>query len=36
VAIAAVREAQSAPVEVVRFVLFSDAAVDVFRRALAG
>ena len=36
VAIAAVREAQSAPIEVVRFVLFSDAAVDVFRRALAG
>jgi O-acetyl-ADP-ribose deacetylase (regulator of RNase III) len=35
VAIAAVREAQSAPIEVVRFVLFSDAAVDVFRRALA-
>ena len=36
VAIAAVREAQFAPVELVRFVLFSDAAVDVFRRALAG
>jgi O-acetyl-ADP-ribose deacetylase (regulator of RNase III) len=36
VAIAAVREAQSAPIEVVRFVLFSDAAIDVFRRALAG
>ena len=36
VAIAAVREAQSAPIELVRFVLFSDAAVDEFRRALAG
>ena len=36
VAIAAVRETQSAPIEVVRFVLFSDAALDVFRRALAG
>jgi O-acetyl-ADP-ribose deacetylase len=34
VATAAVREAQAAPIEVVRFVLFNDRALDVFRRAL--
>jgi O-acetyl-ADP-ribose deacetylase (regulator of RNase III) len=34
VAIAAVREAQAPPLEVVRFVLFSDRDLDVFRRAL--
>lgn len=34
VAIAAVREGQGPPIEVVRFVLFSDRDLDVFRRAL--
>jgi O-acetyl-ADP-ribose deacetylase (regulator of RNase III) len=34
VAIAAVREALAPPVELVRFVLFSDAHLDAFRRAL--
>jgi O-acetyl-ADP-ribose deacetylase (regulator of RNase III) len=34
VAVAAVREAAAAPVELVRFVLFSDDALDVFRRAI--
>lgn len=36
VAIAAVREAQAPPIELVRFVLFSERDVDVFRRALGG
>src|SRR5579859_3857979 len=34
VAVAAVREAAAAPIELVRFVLFSDDALDVFRRAI--
>jgi O-acetyl-ADP-ribose deacetylase len=34
IAVAAVREAAVAPVELVRFVLFSDAAHEVFRRAI--
>jgi O-acetyl-ADP-ribose deacetylase (regulator of RNase III) len=34
VAIATVREAQAPPIEVVRFVLFSDRDLEVFRRAL--
>jgi O-acetyl-ADP-ribose deacetylase (regulator of RNase III) len=35
VAVAAVRDAQRAPVEVIRFVLFSAAHLDAFERALA-
>ncbi len=34
VAVAAVREAAAAPIELVRFVLFSDDALDAFRRAI--
>jgi O-acetyl-ADP-ribose deacetylase (regulator of RNase III) len=34
VAVGAVREAAVAPIELVRFVLFSDDALDVFRRAI--
>ena len=34
VAIAAVREQTAPPIEIVRFVLFSDAALEVFRAAL--
>ena len=34
VAVAAVREAAVAPIELVRFVLFSDDALDAFRRAI--
>jgi O-acetyl-ADP-ribose deacetylase (regulator of RNase III) len=34
VAIAAVREAQAPPIELVRFVLFSDGHLDAFRGAL--
>jgi O-acetyl-ADP-ribose deacetylase (regulator of RNase III) len=34
VAVAAVREAQAPPIELVRFVLFSDGHLDAFRRAL--
>jgi O-acetyl-ADP-ribose deacetylase (regulator of RNase III) len=34
VAVAAVREAAAAPIELVRFVLFSDESLDVFRRAI--
>jgi len=34
VAVAAVREAAVAPIELVRFVLFSDEAHEVFRRAI--